>query len=187
MALRNLLVGVDFLVVDPEDEYRALCAAVGGQYVRLRQPLGQHLNPFDLPPAGPTTDARGATRWPSRWRRCSALLEVMLAEPGRPLGAARAGGARPGALRDLRRGRDHRRPGDPRPARRRCCATCTPTLAASRRRRSRPSLATAPGALRRRLAAPASSPGRPTSRSTGASSSSTSRRSSRSCGRWAST
>ena len=34
-ALRNLLAGVDFLVVDPEDEYRAVCTAVGGQHVRL--------------------------------------------------------------------------------------------------------------------------------------------------------
>src|SRR5207244_4360133 len=46
MALRNLLVGVDFLVIDPEDEYRSLCAAVGGQYVRLASSSGQHLNPF---------------------------------------------------------------------------------------------------------------------------------------------
>ncbi|MGD9893042.1 MAG: VirB4 family type IV secretion system protein, partial [Dehalococcoidia bacterium] len=35
MALRNLLCGVDFLVIDPEDEYRTLCSAVDGQYVRL--------------------------------------------------------------------------------------------------------------------------------------------------------
>ena len=31
----NLLFGVDFLVIDPEDEYRTLCDAIGGQYVRL--------------------------------------------------------------------------------------------------------------------------------------------------------
>src|SRR5439155_16248326 len=50
MALRNLLAGVEFLVIDPEDEYRALCAAVGGQYVRLAASSAQRLNPFDLPP-----------------------------------------------------------------------------------------------------------------------------------------
>src|SRR5205085_8132434 len=51
MALRNLLVGVDFLVIDPEDEYRTLCSAVGGQMVRLASSSAQHLNPFDLPAA----------------------------------------------------------------------------------------------------------------------------------------
>src|SRR3954449_9407792 len=50
MALRNLLVGVEFLVVDPEDEYRALCTAVDGQHVRLASSSPQRLNPFDLPP-----------------------------------------------------------------------------------------------------------------------------------------
>src|SRR5919199_865532 len=50
MALRNLLAGVDFLVVDPEDEYRAVCAAAGGQYIRLASSSAHRLNPFDLPP-----------------------------------------------------------------------------------------------------------------------------------------
>ena len=49
-----------------------------------RQHVGQHLNPFDLPP--PDDDGRAATRWPSRSRRLLGLLEIMLAEPGRPLG-----------------------------------------------------------------------------------------------------
>jgi conjugal transfer ATP-binding protein TraC len=50
IALRNLLRDVDFLVIDPEDEYRAVCDAVGGQYLRLASTSTQHLNPFDLPP-----------------------------------------------------------------------------------------------------------------------------------------
>ena len=48
MALRSLLAGVDFIVIDPEDEYRALCAAVGGQRVHVAGTSSQHLNPFDL-------------------------------------------------------------------------------------------------------------------------------------------
>jgi hypothetical protein len=50
IALRHHLLGVDVLVVDPEDEYRRLCAAVGGQYVPLSATAPARLNPFDLPP-----------------------------------------------------------------------------------------------------------------------------------------
>ncbi|MDE3076782.1 MAG: ATP-binding protein, partial [Chloroflexota bacterium] len=82
-AIRNLLSGVDFLVIDPEDEYRALCSAVGGQYIRLASSTGQHLNPFDLPPPD---HVDGADRDPlaEQITELLRLLEVMLAEPGRP-------------------------------------------------------------------------------------------------------
>jgi len=83
MALRNLLLGVDFLVIDPEDEYRALCAAVDGQYVRLASSSAQHLNPFDLPPADQDQDARDPLA--EQVAALLALLEIMLAEPGHGL------------------------------------------------------------------------------------------------------
>jgi type IV secretory pathway VirB4 component len=81
-AMRNLLSGVDFLIIDPEDEYRALCAAVGGQYIRLSSSTGQHLNPFDLPPAD-QTDATERDPLAEQISELLRLLEVMLAEPGR--------------------------------------------------------------------------------------------------------
>ncbi len=84
LALRSLLVDVDFLIIDPEDEYRALCGAVGGQYVRLASSSGQHLNPFDLPPAGEADE--GLDPLAEQVAALLALLEVMLAEPGRALG-----------------------------------------------------------------------------------------------------
>jgi len=83
MALRNLLLGVDFLVIDPEDEYRALCAAVDGQYVRLASTSAQHLNPFDLPPADQDEEARDPLA--EQVAALLALLEIMLAEPGHAL------------------------------------------------------------------------------------------------------
>ncbi len=83
MALRNLLLGVDFLVIDPEDEYRALCTAVDGQYVRLASSSAQHLNPFDLPPAGQDQEARDPLA--EQVTALLALLEIMLAEPGQGL------------------------------------------------------------------------------------------------------
>ena len=46
--LRNLYRGIEIAVVDPEDEYARLAAAVGGTYVHLGA-SGVRLNPFDLP------------------------------------------------------------------------------------------------------------------------------------------
>jgi type IV secretory pathway VirB4 component len=47
-ALRSLYTGVEVAVIDPEDEYARLCAAVGGAYLHLGAPKVR-LNPFDLP------------------------------------------------------------------------------------------------------------------------------------------
>lgn len=46
--LRSLYRGVEIAVVDPEDEYARLAAAVGGAYVHLGAE-GVRLNPLDLP------------------------------------------------------------------------------------------------------------------------------------------
>jgi type IV secretory pathway VirB4 component len=48
-ALRLLYQGVQVFVVDPEDEYRRLCDAVGGTYLPLAGPDAVTLNPLDLP------------------------------------------------------------------------------------------------------------------------------------------
>lgn len=45
--LRSLYRGIETLVIDPEDEYAALCDALGGNHIRLGAP-GVCLNPFDL-------------------------------------------------------------------------------------------------------------------------------------------
>jgi type IV secretory pathway VirB4 component len=86
MALRNLYAGVDFVIIDPEDEYRRLATAAGedGQYFRLSSSSGQHLNPFDLPPADPT-DAEYRDPLAEQVTEVLRLLDVMLAEPGQSL------------------------------------------------------------------------------------------------------
>ena len=86
MALRTLYAGVDFVVIDPEDEYRKLCAAAGddGQYFRLSSSSGQHLNPFDLPPHD-ATDAEFRDPLAEQVTDVLRLLDVMLAEPGQSL------------------------------------------------------------------------------------------------------
>ena len=82
MALRNLLLGVDFLVIDPEDEYRGICRAVDGQYIRFASSSAQRINPFDLPP---TTDEEGRDPLAEQVASLLGLLEIMLAEPGKSL------------------------------------------------------------------------------------------------------
>jgi conjugal transfer ATP-binding protein TraC len=48
-ALRSLMIGVECIIIDPEDEYRTLCDAVGGTYLRLSLASQTRINPFDLP------------------------------------------------------------------------------------------------------------------------------------------
>ena len=48
-ALRSLMMGVEIIIIDPEDEYRTLCDAVGGSYLRLSLASQTRINPFDLP------------------------------------------------------------------------------------------------------------------------------------------
>ena len=48
--LRYLLNWIDIIVIDPENEYKELCEAVGGTYVNIATNAQQYINPFDLPP-----------------------------------------------------------------------------------------------------------------------------------------
>lgn len=51
-ALRYLMLGTDVIVIDPENEYKALCEAVGGNYLNISLNSDKRINPFDLPKAG---------------------------------------------------------------------------------------------------------------------------------------
>ena len=48
-ALRLLMLGLEVLVIDPENEYQRLAEAVGGTCVNLSLNSPNHINPFDLP------------------------------------------------------------------------------------------------------------------------------------------
>ena len=47
--LRHLMLGVDVLVIDPENEYQSLAEAVGGAHLKLSLNTPSRINPFDLP------------------------------------------------------------------------------------------------------------------------------------------
>lgn len=48
--LRYLLLGIETIVIDPENEYKALCEKVWGSYIDISINSQQYINPFDLPP-----------------------------------------------------------------------------------------------------------------------------------------
>lgn len=47
-SLRSLMLGSEVLIIDPENEYKALCDAVGGEYISFSYSSTQKINPFDL-------------------------------------------------------------------------------------------------------------------------------------------
>ena len=48
-VLRYLMLGVDIIIIDPENEYKFLSDAVGGSFFHVSLTSPNHLNPFDLP------------------------------------------------------------------------------------------------------------------------------------------
>jgi len=48
--LRYLLLGIDVIVIDPENEYKSLADKVDGTYVNISISSQQYINPFDMPP-----------------------------------------------------------------------------------------------------------------------------------------
>ncbi len=47
-ALRLMVFGAEILIIDPEEEYRTLCEAVGGNYIDFSASSPAKINPFDL-------------------------------------------------------------------------------------------------------------------------------------------
>ena len=48
-VLRYLMLGVEVIILDPENEYQPLAEAVGGSFFNFSLTSPHHLNPFDLP------------------------------------------------------------------------------------------------------------------------------------------
>jgi type IV secretory pathway VirB4 component len=47
-ALRLMVFGSEVMIIDPEEEYRPLCDAVGGNYINFSASSPSRINPFDL-------------------------------------------------------------------------------------------------------------------------------------------
>src|SRR3990167_191933 len=51
--LRSLMLGIDNIVIDPENEYKYLAEATGGSFFHISLTSGDHINPFDIPQPQP--------------------------------------------------------------------------------------------------------------------------------------
>ncbi len=47
--IRQLMLGIDVLVIDPENEYQRLAEAFGGSFFNISLSSHEHINPFDIP------------------------------------------------------------------------------------------------------------------------------------------
>src|SRR3972149_3105760 len=75
-ALRSLMFGTDILVIDPENEYKALTNAVGGSYFEMSLNSEKRINPFDLPKA--SADETGEMVLRSAVSDLTGLISIMV-------------------------------------------------------------------------------------------------------------
>jgi type IV secretory pathway VirB4 component len=50
--IRSLMMGIDVLVIDPENEYERIARALGGSFFRIAIGSPDRINPFEIPPVG---------------------------------------------------------------------------------------------------------------------------------------
>jgi len=74
--LRSLMLGVDVIVLDPENEYQALAEAAGGSFFSMSLASESHINPFDLPT--PREDEKPEDVLRSNVVNLVGLLRIML-------------------------------------------------------------------------------------------------------------
>ncbi len=48
-VMRQLMIGIDVIILDPENEYQGVTQKFGGEFVQFSASSQIHLNPFDLP------------------------------------------------------------------------------------------------------------------------------------------
>lgn len=73
-VLRSLMLGTEIIVIDPENEYRELATAVGGQYIAFGYDEASKINPFDLS----LVEEAGENALNSKVLSVHRLLKVML-------------------------------------------------------------------------------------------------------------
>jgi type IV secretory pathway VirB4 component len=74
--LRYLMLGVDVIVLDPENEYQFLSETVGGSFFNMSLASPSHINPFDLPT--PREDEKPEDVLRSNIINLVGLLRIML-------------------------------------------------------------------------------------------------------------
>jgi len=75
-VLRSMMLGTDVIIIDPESEYKHLCDAVKGSFIKISLNSPNHLNPFDLPKAVEGEDPADILR--NNIANLIGLLHIML-------------------------------------------------------------------------------------------------------------
>lgn len=75
-VLRSMMFGASVIILDPENEYKHLCEAVGGSFLKVSLNSDVHLNPFDLPRQVEDEDGDGVFR--NNIANLVGLLHLML-------------------------------------------------------------------------------------------------------------
>ena len=75
-VLRQLMTGTDVIILDPENEYKALSDAVGGSFFNISLGSENHINPFDL--ATPREDEKPEDVLRSNIINLVGLMRIML-------------------------------------------------------------------------------------------------------------
>ena len=79
-VLRSLMFGTDVIIIDPENEYRALCETVGGTYLNVSLNSDRRINPFDLPTPLEGEDLKPGDLLRSAVINLTGLMRLMLGE-----------------------------------------------------------------------------------------------------------
>ncbi len=74
-ALRLLIMGVDVLIIDPENEYKKLAESVGGEFIEFSTKSQYKINPFELETENPDVD-----ELQNKILELHSLLRVMMGE-----------------------------------------------------------------------------------------------------------
>jgi len=74
--LRSLMIGIEAIIIDPENEYKFLSNAVGGKFYNITLGSDNHINPFDLPQ--PTEDEEPKDVLRSSIINLVGLMRIML-------------------------------------------------------------------------------------------------------------
>lgn len=74
-VLRQMMFDTEILIIDPEDEYRALCHALDGEYISFSKDSEVKINPFAL-----LSDDRTEAQLGIKFLALHSLLKIMLGE-----------------------------------------------------------------------------------------------------------
>lgn len=74
-AMRQLLMGTQVIIIDPENEYQNMCTQFGGEFVSFSLSSQYKINPFDL-----NTDNPEADELPNKILNLHSLMKVIMGE-----------------------------------------------------------------------------------------------------------